>query len=236
MTEYETRDYNNATKLATALGALSPNDFSLRTVEDPDNQGQTLILLDAFARTYRVLKDYNNALAISEYPRRHYPTVSSTKERDARTSIFTSNRIITPTASKIMARLREVDTYNLELERQETANLKTHADFLASFDLQTSSATDPSPVAVTYSRKEWHDPSLPIVSGSAERHGIVYTFTFGQDGYISHKVELSYKVRSSIASFLDLSANKYSDRRCTECGDPLDRSDDLYHGWHNLEK
>lgn len=64
-------------------------------------------------------------------------------------------------------------------------------------------------VTPVYRRKDYQDEKSDIRSGELVKNGICYSFEIHQDGYISQKISIDYRVNDTLENFLLLSENNF---------------------------
>jgi hypothetical protein len=147
---------------------------------------------------YIVKRNYNGHVYIirKDWPR--YENVSSSTQSEVSKKIQTSNNVKVITQKKLQRLLDETKAYHMELER-----LEEEAQEKINVFLETLKGLD-----VKYSREDYNNPKSKIKGGEVIKNGLEFSFTIGQDGYISKKIEKHYSVDNTLENFLKLSDNK----------------------------
>lgn len=200
--EYQKREELNAQELANSFKDCGFNAY----VKKGNDNNDYLVIVETSGREYQARKWRDNNIMLSEYPYKHYKTVSSYKAGEIHKNIFVSNNMKVLTSKKISEKIKEIDTYHETLTGLEVENIQKQIFFLSLLSVYKD---------VKYSyKKEYNDKNElvnteEITGGEMIKNGIVFEFEICQDGYIKQDVKLHYSIPNDLKSFLALSENKY---------------------------
>ncbi|MBU1078331.1 MAG: hypothetical protein KKH98_13625, partial [Spirochaetes bacterium] len=110
------------------------------------------------------------------------------------------NKMKVLSAKKVNEQLKAIDNYTLELERLEYEYSLNISNFIKSVQNEKNLV--------------WHynyDKTKKI-SGKIERNGLVFSFSFGTNGYIKQNIKIHYAINENLDTFKKLSDNKYQSK------------------------
>lgn len=199
--DYQERELKNAQTLAESL---RPFVDGVR-VEKGENRGDFYAVLTRGGVEYIARKNYQGYIIISgEYCHNRYlfPLVSS-HERGKVYTKYKLNNLKVPSQKKITAELDAIDNEKKELEAKQAEAERKEAEFLASlagFDVKFSYDWNNAETE----NGEYTKIRGKIIGGEIIKHGLVFSFEIGQDGYISKKISVHYSVENTLEAFKEL--------------------------------
>lgn len=183
---------------------LIKNGFLASRIEKGEDRTDFKVIFFDGEHDYIVRRDYNDNISIvrSDWPR--YKHVSTSRNNEVYKNIHKSNNVKVITQKKLQTLLDEVKEYHGILEQLNEEIKNKNQAFLETLEK----------LPVEYHREDYQNPKSDIKSGEIIQNGIIYEFEIFQDGYISQKISIDYRVNPTIENFLKLSDNnlkKYYD-------------------------
>lgn len=191
LTEYQLIDLKKA---ETLLHEVEVCGWTLCQLVHDKESSKIYAIFEDKGKLFNISKDYSGNIHINSYP--YVYTYGENLSSHARSEIckkYKTNNIKVLSKNKIQREIDAVNAMHAEIkEANETAKNKVTAFMETIKDVPFVMSSDGK-------------------RGSVEKNGIEFSFEIGQDGYISKKLELNWRVKTSLEVFIALSANKYTD-------------------------
>jgi len=183
------------TKAETLKNEFVKLGFNAEVIQSDDNY---LVIIDG---KYGAAKYYTGHINFFEYPFKKYNNIDGDKKGQI-VEKFTAhlNKMKVLSAKKVNEQLKAIDNYTLELERLEYEYSLNISNFIKSVQNEKNLV--------------WHynyDKTKKI-SGKIERNGLVFSFSFGTNGYIKQNIKIHYAINENLDTFKKLSDNKYQSK------------------------
>lgn len=150
-------------------------------------------------RDYLITRDYKNNISVSRLEYARYNNVSSHERAQVYAKYKGQNmKVITP--KKLQAKIDAENAIHQELEDLEKRAVDKSNAFIEEMRKLEKQGYD-----VKFSIQD-----EMVKGGRVEKNGIIFDFDISQDGYISKRIKIDYKVDSTIESFIKLSDNKFT--------------------------
>ena len=191
--EYELNDFKEAEAL---LHEVEVCGWTLCQLVHDDENNKVHAMFEDNGKLFNIAKDLNRNIHIHSHPyiHSHVQNISSYARSEIYKKYKTENMKVL-SKNKIQREIDAMNAINAEMkEANEIAKNKV-ATFMETIkDMSFIMSNDGK-------------------SGHIEKNGIDFSFEIGQDGYISKKLDLNYRVHTSLEAFIALSDNKYTDEK-----------------------
>ena len=198
MNEYQKEQLDKANTLASEIKAFYPN---VNVIEDKENRVFN-VMLEVDGAKYLVTRNYNNAVNVSRYPYQYYKHVSNYTQSEHRKRIYTSNNMKVITKAKLDEKIKEEKNFHNAITLLESQAVESQTNFLNEVKALAKKHAN---CKVTYSKNY---EQTRITDACLEMGGIEMNCELGDDGHISKKLSISYKVDNTLDSFVKLAQNR----------------------------
>ena len=202
LNEYEQRDKEQAEELCKEIKSL---DIPCRVEMDKSDYPVRFHVIAMYnEHDFRIHKEWHGYVQVNIEPYNRYEGVSSHAAAELRKEIYTSNRMKVMTEKKLIIKMDEELKMAEAMSQKAMEHHTAHAKFLDIVDKHKPEYN----WDYTYDdNNERHKDK--IIGGEIKKNGILFSFEFSDNGYISQIIKIDWKVKHNLKSFNQLSENKW---------------------------